>query len=89
MTRSPLLLGCYIDQCLRRRNETWSDLSCATGLSKAALGELVSGKRILTGDVAVLLAYRFGLSLTDLLDVQRHYHLSIREEDIQAGPVAA
>ena len=89
MTRSPVSLGYYIDQRLRERNETWSDLSCTTGLSEAALEQLVSGKRILTGDVAVSLADHFGLVLVDLLNVQRHYHLSIREEETSKMLAAA
>lgn len=71
-----LHVGGYLVGLMEEQRVTTDQLAKATGLSQNLITCLLTGKQVLTGDVAFILSDFFGMSPLFWLDLQRNYYLA-------------
>ena len=82
-TLTPRHFGIYLYNLLAVRGVTSERLAGETGLSHDLIEQVLSGRQILTGDLALALGDVFGLSPLVLLEEQRRLYTEARGDEAE------
>ncbi len=67
---------------LKPMNITQNLLATSIGVSRRRIGEIITGKRAITADIALRLARFFGTDAQSWMNLQTHYDLITTEESL-------
>lgn len=82
-TLTPRHFGTYLGSLLAARGLTPEHLAGEAGFARDLIEQVLGGRQILTGDVALALGDFFGLSPLVLLEEQRHLCIEARADEAE------